>query len=119
MSKKSPSPLPPRVPAPPSESEKEDGKPGLVPKLRFPEFREEEVWNADALGVLAEFVNEKIPLGRVPVENYLSTENILPDYGGVFPASKLPRGGSVTRYRLNDILVSNIRPYLKKVWVAD
>ena len=122
MSKKSPSPLPPprpRVPASPRESEKEDGNPALVPKLRFPEFRESDLWNADALGVLAEFVNEKIPLGRVAVENYLSTENILPDYGGVAAASKLPRGGSVTRFRPNDTLVSNIRPYLKKVWMAD
>ena len=119
MSKKSPSPLPPRVPACPRESEKEDGNPTSVPKLRFPEFRESDLWNADALGVLAEFVNEKIPLGRVAVENYLSTENILPDYGGVAAASKLPRGGSVTRFRPNDTLVSNIRPYLKKVWMAD
>jgi len=64
-------------------------------------------------------VNEKVPLERVALENYVSTENILPDYGGVDKASKLPTTGSVTRYRPNDTLVSNIRPYLKKVWVGD
>ena len=98
---------------------KKDGKPALVPKLRFPEFREAAGWDADALGDVADFVNEKIPLERVALENYVSTENILPDYGGVAKASKLPTTGSVTRYRPNDTLVSNIRPYLKKVWVAD
>lgn len=97
----------------------EDSKPALVPKLRFPEFREAVGWDMDALGVVANFVNEKVPLERVALENYISTENILPGYGGVARASKLPTTGSVTRYRPNDTLVSNIRPYLKKVWVAD
>ena len=97
---------------------KEDAKP-LLPKLRFPEFREAEEWDADDLGTVADFVNEKIPVGRVSLENYFSTENILSDYGGVARASKLPTTGSVTRFRPNDTLVSNIRPYLKKVWTAD
>jgi type I restriction enzyme, S subunit len=91
----------------------------LVPKLRFPEFHGAEGWDADALGNVADFVNEKILLERVALENYVSTENILQEYGGVARASKLPITGSVTRYRPNDTLVSNIRPYLKKVWVAD
>ncbi|MBF0245246.1 MAG: restriction endonuclease subunit S, partial [Planctomycetes bacterium] len=33
--------------------------------------------------------------------------------------SKLPTMGAGTRFRPLDTLVSNIRPYLKKVWVAD
>ena len=92
---------------------------GVVPRLRFPEFRDKGEWDADELGEIAEFVNEKIPLERIALENYVSTENILQDYGGVARASKLPAMGSVTRFRSNDTLVSNIRPYLKKVWVAD
>lgn len=91
----------------------------LAPKLRFPEFREAKGWNADDLGEVAEFVNDKVSVGRVTLENYVSTENILADYGGIATASKLPTAGSVTRYRKDDTLVSNIRPYLKKVWVAD
>ena len=98
---------------------KENGKPALVPKLRFPEFRDAEGWDADELGVVADFVNEKIPVERIELANYVSTENLLADYGGVTRASKLPTTGSVTRYRPDDTLVSNIRPYLKKVWVAD
>jgi type I restriction enzyme, S subunit len=91
----------------------------LVPKLRFPEFLGAGGWDADDLGLVAYFVNEKIALEQVALENYVSTENILADYGGIGKASKLPKTGSVTRFQLNDTLVSNIRPYLKKVWIAD
>ena len=98
---------------------KYDVKDELVPKLRFPEFRRAEGWAAHALESVSIFVNEKVPLERVALENYVSTENILPSYGGLAQAAKLPTTGSVTRYRPHDNLVSNIRPYLKKVWVAD
>ena len=64
-------------------------------------------------------MNEKIPLSIISSEKYVSTENLLADYGGVVAASKLPAVGSVTRYRVGDVLISNIRPYLKKVWYAD
>ncbi len=92
---------------------------GLLPRLRFPEFREAGEWKVDELGAVAVFVNEKIPVEQVALENYVSTENILQDFGGVARASKLPTMGAVTRFRPLDTLVSNIRPYLKKVWVAD
>ena len=93
--------------------------PELVPKLRFPEFREAGGWDADGLKKVADFVNAKVPVEEVALENYVSTENILPDFSGIARASKLPTTGSATRCRPNDNLVSNIRPYLRKVWVAD
>jgi type I restriction enzyme, S subunit len=95
------------------------GSEPLVPKLRFPEFRDAPGWERSPLVNLAAFVNEKVPVTSIAVENYVSTENLLPDYGGVSTASKLPAAGSVTRYSSGDVLISNIRPYLKKVWRAD
>ncbi len=80
-------------------TEKPDNKPTLVPKLRFPEFRDAEGWDVGALGEVAEFVSERISLEHVELENYVSTENILPEYGGITRASKLPTTGSVTRFR--------------------
>jgi type I restriction enzyme S subunit len=56
----------PRVPASPRESEKEDGKPGLVPKLRFPEFRVELAWTVSALGNLATFAAGGTPSKDAP-----------------------------------------------------
>ena len=95
------------------------GKTTVVPRLRFPEFRQADAWKFGALADVAEFVNEKISLSNISREEYVSTENLLADYGGVAASSKLPAVGSVTRYRVGDVLVSNIRPYLKKVWHAN
>lgn len=91
----------------------------LTPKLRFPEFRGSRGWSVDKLSTVAEFVNERVPIGKISLKDYISTENILPDFGGVTTASNLPPTGSATRFRADDILVSNIRPYLKKVWSSD
>ena len=92
----------------------------LVPKLRFPEFKNAKEWEETELGDkdISAFVKERIPLDQLTPQSYVSTENLLPDYAGVTRASKLPQAGSFTRYIKGDILVSNIRPYLKKVWTA-
>jgi type I restriction enzyme, S subunit len=90
-----------------------------VPKLRFPEFQNALEWKQDTLEKVAHFVTERIALAKLTVENYISTENILPDYEGVTRASKLPASGSATRFKVNDVLISNIRPYLKKVWFSN
>src|SRR5262245_172286 len=89
----------------------------LTPKLRFPEFRDD--WNDAELNDVADIVGERVSLGSLALEDYVSTENILSEFGGITLASNLPSTGSVTRFRTNDVLVSNIRPYLRKVWAAD
>ncbi|MFZ1977077.1 MAG: restriction endonuclease subunit S, partial [Bacteroidota bacterium] len=93
----------------------------LVPKLRFPEFKDDGEWQEDSLGGnnIALFVNEKMPFHELRLETYVSTENLLSNYEGKSIASKLPATGSVTRFKKEDILLSNIRPYLKKVWFAN
>lgn len=91
----------------------------LRPCLRFREFRSAESWETDSLSDVADFVSERVELKSIEVVNYVSTESILPDFGGVATASRLPTGGSANRFKVNDILVSNIRPYLKKVWLSD
>jgi len=90
-----------------------------VPRLRFPEFEGE--WEVEVLTGkdVAVFVKEKIPVHELRSGFYVSTENLLPDYAGVVAATKLPASGSFTRFNKGDILVSNIRPYLKKVWLSD
>jgi len=89
-----------------------------LPKLRFPEFRDMGEWSESRLGEISAFIKDKVPLEQLTLSNYISTENILPDYGGVTIASKLPPSGVATRFKTNDILISNIRPYLKKIWFS-
>ncbi|WP_312476459.1 restriction endonuclease subunit S [Neobacillus sp.] len=51
--------------------------------------------------------------------SYVSTENLQPNKNGVlFPAASMPSSGKVNFYGVGDILVSNIRPYFKKIWMA-
>lgn len=47
------------------------------------------------------------------IYNYISTENMLPDKGGICKAESIP-SGTVIEYKVGDILISNIRPYFKK-----
>lgn len=96
-------------------------KQAVVPRLRFPEFQEAGEWQERKLGEkdIASFVKKRISLNKLDIESYVSTENLLPGFGGKKHASKLPPSGSFTSFNPEDILVANIRPYLKKVWVAD
>ena len=50
--------------------------------------------------------------------NYISTENMKSDFGGVDVATNLPASGNVLKFQQGDTLLSNIRPYLKKIWQA-
>ena len=43
---------------------------------------------------------------------------MFPDRNGIVLSDYLPTSGKVTKYEVNDILVSNIRPYSKKIWYA-
>ena len=88
--------------------------PTIVPELRFPEFSGD--WQVKRLGDVAEIVSEK---ENNSIENYVSTENLLPNYGGVVYDAKIPSTNSLTKYKFGDILLSNIRPYLKKIWQAN
>ena len=62
--------------------------------------------------------NERINSSELDTSNYISTENILPNKGGIANATSIP-SGNVVRYDKGNILISNIRPYFKKIWLAD
>lgn len=64
-------------------------------------------------------VNDKVPCAKAVIESYVSTESLLVNKGGRQVASSLPTTGKVTEYKAGDTLVSNIRPYFKKIWFAD
>ena len=50
--------------------------------------------------------------------NYVSTDNMLPDKQGISDETIYPASGNIFQYKQNDILISNIRPYFKKIWFA-
>ncbi|MFR0528623.1 restriction endonuclease subunit S [Limosilactobacillus reuteri subsp. suis] len=72
------------------------------------------------LGDYVLMVQEREVLKKVDTSKYVSTENILADRNGVkFPANTIPLSKTITTYKKDDILISNIRPYFKKIWKAE
>lgn len=67
---------------------------------------------------ICQYVSEKVATTTLTKENYISTENMLPDKGGIVIASGVPFDNS-TAFSVGDVLVSNIRPYFRKIWLAN
>ncbi len=91
----------------------------IVPELRFDEFKNKPKWDKKELSQVTTLVKEKKHIDNFTINNYVSTENIKPDFLGIDIASQLPLNCRVTTFNSGDILISNIRPYLKKIWLAD
>ena len=72
------------------------------------------------LSEIATFVEDKISSNSIPLADYVTTDSLLPNKEGKALATNLPPViCSLTHFRKGDVLVANIRPYLKKVWLAD
>ncbi|MCK9267254.1 MAG: restriction endonuclease subunit S [Alkaliphilus sp.] len=74
-------------------------------------------WKTVMLGDISQFSRRRISHEELNVGNYVSTENMLPNKGGKTIASSLPKGNAI-EFKAGQILVSNIRPYFKKIWFA-
>lgn len=70
------------------------------------------------LSDICEYRKGKVNTSNLTLKTYISTENMLPDKAGVVEANSLPSTTLVQEYKENDTLVSNIRPYFKKIWQA-
>ncbi|WP_072038666.1 restriction endonuclease subunit S [Plesiomonas shigelloides] len=75
-------------------------------------------WDLGHLSDIAGYGSKRVDVLNLTVDNYISTENMLPDRKGVQPASNLPTLNSVPAYTNRYVLISNIRPYFKKIWLA-
>ncbi len=75
-------------------------------------------WKEVKLGEISSYGKERISVASLNSATYISTENMQPNRGGVVLASSIPDVGGVIAYKKDDILVSNIRPYFKKIWQA-
>ena len=75
--------------------------------------------NFKNLSEVSDYVNERVKVENLTVENYISTENMLPNKGGIDKATKLPAAKTTSLYSKGDILLSNIRTYFKKIWYTE
>lgn len=70
------------------------------------------------LGDVAYYVKNRVNDSLITISNYVSVENLLQNRQGKTNASSVP-DGSLIHYESGDILIGNIRPYLKKIWLAN
>ena len=70
------------------------------------------------LSNVSSYVTEKISVDSIDISEYITTDNLLQNKRGRVIAEKLPTQ-KVTKFKQDDILIANIRPYLKKIWQAD
>ena len=77
-----------------------------------------EEWKEVRLKDICYFSKDRINVSELNNETYISTENMIPDRGGITSAATLPTSEQTPSFVEGDILVSNIRPYFKKIWRA-
>jgi type I restriction enzyme S subunit len=68
---------------------------------------------------IAHYAKTRIDCKTISEDNYVGVENLLQNKAGKTKATSVPTTGMVIAYQKNDILIGNIRPYLRKVWLAD
>ena len=73
----------------------------------------------NTLSAITPFVTKSIKYNYIASETYITTDNMLQNKLGVVPFVGEANISSITEYKKGDILISNIRPYLKKIWFAD
>ena len=68
------------------------------------------------LSDIADYLTEKIEISSLNENNYYSTENMLPNKQGIEKATSLPNIQQTTRCLPGETIISNIRPYFKKIY---
>jgi type I restriction enzyme S subunit len=72
------------------------------------------------LGIVANYSHKRIRSENITIDNFITIDNILQNKSGITKAVNLPpKGDTMPVYCSENILVGNIRPYLKKIWFAD
>ena len=81
-------------------------------------FSETEVeWKT--LGDIACYSNSRIRYQALTETNYVGVDNLKQNRGGKNDSKFVPKMGSFQEFLKGDILIGNIRPYLKKIWLSN
>ncbi|MEY0435310.1 restriction endonuclease subunit S [Providencia huaxiensis] len=75
-------------------------------------------WKSLRFKDICRLKSDKVTVDSSDIQTYISTENMLPNFGGVQSAKNIPLTGKLNTFKYGDVLFSNIRTYFKKVWIA-
>jgi type I restriction enzyme S subunit len=71
------------------------------------------------LSEICDYISDRVNVSNLTVDTYISTENMLPNKEGITRSSGLPTVYQTSAFNADDVLISNIRPYFRKIWFAD
>ena len=75
--------------------------------------------NQYSLASVAEYSKNRILVKELNAFNYVGVDNLLKDKCGREDSEYVPQTGTSTKFKKGDILIGNIRPYLRKIWYSD
>jgi type I restriction enzyme S subunit len=76
-------------------------------------------WIQDTLKSVAKYSSSRLDGTEINIDNYISTENMLPNKMGITQASSIPLNiKTMPAFHQGHVLISNIRPYFQKIWMA-
>ena len=85
-------------------------------KYKFTQYHG--IYPSSPLGSVASYVSERIRIDDINIVDYITTDNMVKERGGVQDYQGMPPIASIVPYQVHDVLISNIRPYLKKIWLS-
>jgi type I restriction enzyme S subunit len=71
------------------------------------------------LGKMTKYSEQRVDANHLNRDNYVGVDNLLPNKKGKTISNYVPLIGRLTHFESGDILIGNIRPYLKKIWLSD
>lgn len=72
-------------------------------------------WKMGTLSDICGYSKDKVNVAELTLDTYFSTENMQPNRQGALQATTLPTIKQTTACKKGDTLISNIRPYFKKI----
>lgn len=74
-----------------------------------------ENWRIGSLSEICGYSKDKVNIEDLTLDTYYSTENMQPNRQGAVQATTLPTIKQTTACKKGNVLISNIRPYFKKI----
>ena len=74
-----------------------------------------EDWRTGSLSEICGYSKDKVNIEALTLDTYYSTENMQPNRQGAVQATTLPTIKQTTACKKGNVLISNIRPYFKKI----
>ena len=79
----------------------------------------EKGWEVKKLGEVSVFPSKRVNIADLTPSQYIGVENLRKDKKGVEFSQTLPNADKAIEFITDDILIGNIRPYLRKIWISN